>query len=283
MVLRLSSSFCIGLSLLSLACTGASTLEVTEPKEANSAESAASGKSSAENSAKKPAVENDKPASQHLPAKPGTEKAIEDSPTACLSLHLRESKAKRENRQWSIHNSTEKEVEKQLEEDDGGLCLALHIEAAKMTIVGLSAIDKKHPCSKSLQSTDWGRFAFRFLRGASEVAILRFDVPLLSTEAQHHPQSMFADPTMAKGLKMDLRLRIPKAVRANRLNWSDRDSGESQMIPWPLDLSTEEGSCQFPRIEAIQIDAEAIEKPAKEAEPTGDGTESSAPTPKIPQ
>lgn len=80
-----------------------------------------------------------------------------------------------------------------------------------------------------------GRFAFELWLGRELVDRLRFDFPLLATEAPApvSPRPIHDTPRFAPGARVSVVLRVPASERATRASILDRATGEVLDVMWP--------------------------------------------------
>jgi len=81
----------------------------------------------------------------------------------------------------------------------------------------------------------FGRFAFELWLGRELVDRVRFDFPLLATEAPApaSPRPIHDTPRFAPGARVSVVLRVPASERATRASILDRATGEVLDVTWP--------------------------------------------------
>ncbi len=80
-----------------------------------------------------------------------------------------------------------------------------------------------------------GRFAVELWIGRELIERVRFDFPLLGSEApaKPGPKPLNEPPTFAGGLEVAHRVMVPASPRATRAQLVDRATGTLTKLPWP--------------------------------------------------
>jgi hypothetical protein len=109
----------------------------------------------------------------------------------------------------------------------------IEYDRGALRVVSVTRRDFKKPIPTA---RNMGRFAVELWIGRELIERVRFDFPLLGSDAiPARRRPLKEPPTFAAGATVQRKLLVPDSRRATRAVIVDRATGKSEVLPWPPD------------------------------------------------